>query len=55
MDQDTLKKEEDMKKELAMRLAVADFMQETLHSIASRKKKKTLNSADSAGAQEVCL
>ncbi|CAM9403034.1 unnamed protein product, partial [Ectocarpus fasciculatus] len=51
--QDTLKKEEAMKKELAMRLAVADFMQETLHSIASRNKKKTLNTVDSSGAKEV--
>lgn len=44
-----------MKKELAMRLAVADFMQETLHSIASKNKKKTLNAADSSGAKEVQL
>jgi hypothetical protein len=52
--QDALKKEEAMKKELAMRLAVADFMQETLHSIASQKKKHGgMNSADKAGAKEV--
>eukprot|EP01031_Cornospumella_fuschlensis_P039400 gene39400-47962_t len=35
--QDSLKKEESMKKELQMRLAVAHFMQETLQEMADRK------------------
>jgi hypothetical protein len=47
--QDALKREESLKKELAMRLAVADFMQEALHSMAKAKRSKS----DAAGAEEV--
>jgi hypothetical protein len=48
---DTLKKEENLKKELSMRLAIAEFMQETLHSMANKKKS---NASEGAGAEEVC-
>jgi LETM1 and EF-hand domain-containing protein 1 len=36
--QDSLKKEENMKKELQARLAVAGFMQETLQEMAATRK-----------------
>jgi hypothetical protein len=42
MQQDSLKKEEDMKRELKMRLALAGFLQDTLQEMA-RKKKTTAN------------
>lgn len=38
--QDSLKKEEQMKKELQIRFAVANFMQETMKEMAEMKKKK---------------
>jgi LETM1 and EF-hand domain-containing protein 1 len=38
--QDQLKKEEDMKKELQMRLAMAGFLHETLEDIAKKRSKK---------------
>eukprot|EP01038_Epipyxis_sp_PR26KG_P006148 gene6148-8475_t len=50
--QDSLKKEENMKKELQMRLAVAKFMQETLQEMAI-KKKKEFNNTESSGAKEL--
>eukprot|EP01041_Mallomonas_annulata_P006773 gene6773-13722_t len=51
--QDKLKREENMKQELQMRLAVAGFMQETLHSMVSKTNKKFTNTSDAAGAKEV--
>jgi len=48
--QDNLKKEETMKKELQMRLAVAGFLQDTLKEMADRK---TNSSTDKSGAKEV--
>ena len=58
--QDNLKKEESMKRELQMRLAVAGFMQETLAEMASKKKKaggkaKEGEQEDAAGAKEVSV
>lgn len=47
--QDDLKKEETLKKELAMRLAVAGFFQETLKEMASKRA----NTSDNSGAKEV--
>lgn len=46
--QDSLKKEEQMKQELQMRLAVAKFMKETLQAMADKKAKN-----DDSGATEV--
>ena len=37
--QDSLKKEEDMKRELKSRIAMAGFFQETLQELAKEKKK----------------
>jgi hypothetical protein len=55
--QDSLKKEESMKKELQMRLAVAKFMQETLQEMANRKADSGNNGVDTneqeSGAKEV--
>lgn len=57
--QDSLKKEENMKKELQARLAVAGFMQETLQEMAAaRKTKGAVGSKeegkdDASGAKEV--
>ena len=55
--QDNLKKEENMKRELQMRLAVAGFMQETLAEMASKKKasgkSKDGEPEDASGAKEV--
>jgi LETM1 and EF-hand domain-containing protein 1 len=52
--QDDLKKEEGMKTELKMRLAVAGFMQETLQEMAKAKKKGNEGTGDGAsGAKEV--
>lgn len=52
--QDNLKKEEGMKTELKMRLAVAGFMQETLQEMAKAKKKGTEGTGEGAsGAKEV--
>jgi len=50
--QDSLKAEESMKKELQMRLAVANFMQETLQQMAEKKSSSADNEAAS-GAREV--
>jgi hypothetical protein len=50
--QDNLKKEENMKRELQMRLAIAGFMQETLEEMAKSKKEGS-SSVDASGAQEV--
>jgi hypothetical protein len=47
-----LKKEESMKMELQMRLAIANFMQETLQEMA-KDKKKGGSKDDLSGAQEV--
>jgi Ca2+-binding EF-hand superfamily protein len=44
--QDTLKKEENMKKELSVRLDIAAFMQETLTTMAEKKKKKKGDDTD---------
>lgn len=49
--QDSLKKEETMKKELQMRLAVAGFLQETLKEMAANKKRQ--ESTDTSGAKEI--
>ncbi len=49
--QDSLKKEEGLKKELQMRLAVAKFMQETLQTMASKKSESV--EGESTGAKEV--
>jgi len=43
-----------MKQELQMRLAIAGFMQETLHAMADKKKKEA-DSKDAASAKEVCV
>ncbi len=51
--QDTLKKEENMKKDLTMRLAVAEFMQETLQAMVQQKKKVSSGANDSSGAKDV--
>ena len=53
--QDSLKKEENMKKELQARLAVAGFMQETLQEMAASRKTKGVGKegeADGSGAGE---
>ena len=49
--QDSLKKEENMKRELHMRIAVADFMQETFKEMAKLKQKSA--DGESSGALEV--
>ena len=52
--QDSLKKEENMKKELQARLAVAGFMQETLQEMAAARKTKGAGKegeADGAGGE----
>ncbi|KAJ1433178.1 LETM1-like protein-domain-containing protein [Ochromonadaceae sp. CCMP2298] len=52
--QDTLKEEETLKKELQMRLAVAKFMQETLHEMAEKKTSSSEDAGDVASrAKEV--
>lgn len=51
--QDNLKKEEHLKQELQMRLAVAGFMQETLQSMVEAKKKNTKSETEAASASEV--
>eukprot|EP00596_Hydrurales_sp_CCMP1899_P008467 CAMPEP_0119039262 /NCGR_PEP_ID=MMETSP1177-20130426/8657_1 /TAXON_ID=2985 /ORGANISM="Ochromonas sp, Strain CCMP1899" /LENGTH=643 /DNA_ID=CAMNT_0007002923 /DNA_START=641 /DNA_END=2572 /DNA_ORIENTATION=+ len=51
--QDNLKKEDNMKKELQMRLAVAGFMQETLTEMASKKNIKGKDEDSSAAAEVV--
>jgi LETM1 and EF-hand domain-containing protein 1 len=48
---DSLKREENMKKELQMRIAIAGFFQETVHTMAAEKHKK-LKGGDT-GAQEI--
>lgn len=53
--QDTMKKEETMKKELRMRLALAGFLQETVFEMAASakaKQKKATERGDSADAEE---
>jgi LETM1 and EF-hand domain-containing protein 1 len=49
--QDSLKKEENMKKELQMRLAVAGFLQDTLKELAAKKNHQ--DSSDTSGAKEL--
>ena len=44
--QDSLKKEEAMKKELQLRLEIADFFRETLTEAAKKRKKKTTSKKD---------
>ena len=51
--QDKLKKEEDMKRELKMRLALAGFLQDTLQEIARHKKTVAANDEQQATAQEL--
>eukprot|EP01039_Chlorochromonas_danica_P001858 gene1858-2033_t len=51
--EDSLKKEETMKKELQMRLAVAKFMQETLQEIANRKADGASGAEKESGAKEI--
>jgi len=52
--QDSLKKEENMKKDLQMRLAIAGFMQETLQEMAELKNREAhAQSSDTSGAAEV--
>jgi hypothetical protein len=46
-----LKKEENLKNNLAMRFAVADFMMDTLQAMAQTKKKG--ESDEAASAKEV--
>ena len=61
MEKDNLSKEEAMKKELQMRIAVAKFMQDTLQEMAARKTthahahsdKKDGSAEDNFGATEV--
>jgi LETM1 and EF-hand domain-containing protein 1 len=48
--QDNLKKEESMKRELQMRLAVAGFMQETLQEMA-KKQQQTADKDDTSGKE----
>lgn len=47
---DDLKKEENMKKELQMRIAIAGFFQETFHTMAAEKKAEQ---SEGSGAKEV--
>jgi len=49
--EDSLKKEEQLKKQLQMRLAVAKFMQETMQEIAN--KKAIQGASDGGGATEI--
>lgn len=49
---DELQREESMKKELRMRLAIAGFFQETMHALASEKARK-LKLDEETGAAEV--
>lgn len=52
--EDSLRKEEQLKKELQMRLAVAKFMQETLQEIASKKASSSVGEGESNyGAKEI--
>ena len=48
---DDLKKEENLKKDLRMRLAIAGFFQETMQQMAQKKPK--LKNGEDGGAQEV--
>jgi LETM1 and EF-hand domain-containing protein 1, mitochondrial len=50
---DTLQKEEKLKKELQMRIAIAGFFQETMQTIAHEKGEKMLLPDDTAGATAV--
>lgn len=49
-EQDSLKAEEDMKKELQMRIAMATFMQEAMQQMGEKKQRQS--AADGAGDQE---
>lgn len=55
--QDNLSREETMKKELQMRIAVAKFMQDTLHEMAAKKgthsEKGDATNEENFGAKEV--
>ena len=51
--QDKLKKEENMKKELQMRLGIAEFLQETLVEMANKKNSSLKSHSDAASAKEV--
>jgi hypothetical protein len=51
--QDSLKKEENLKKELAMRLSVASFFIDTFQAMAEKRKKKSGEGDDKATAAEV--
>ena len=53
--QDSLKKEEALKKELAMRLSVASFFIDTFQAMAEKRKRKGGDSSDQASATEVRL
>jgi len=50
--QDSLKQEENMKKELKMRLALAGFLQETVQEMASQKKKAVEKKGKGQGEDE---
>ncbi len=52
--QDSLKKEESMKRELQMRLAVAGFMQETLQEMA-KKQQQTAEKDDTSGKELIAF
>jgi hypothetical protein len=51
--QDNLKKEEQMKKELKLRLDMADFMQETLKTMAKKKKNPNVGEDEKCSATEI--
>jgi len=51
--QDSLKKEELMKKELQLRLEIAGFLQETLAEMANNMKRSSKSDEDGASAHEV--
>ena len=50
--QDDLKREEQMKRELKGRLALAGFMADALQDMARRRKRKELSGEEEAGAEE---
>ena len=53
--QDSLKKEESMKRELQMRLAVAGFMQETLQEMAKKQQQQTAEKDDTSGKELIAF
>lgn len=51
--QDTMKEEENMKKELQMRMAVARFFQDTMQEMANKKSKSATGENSGEGAKEL--